>query len=121
MTIFIAAIFIILDLVDVLTSESSTLGVISVSSSVALSCHLAVVWLACFSYLTHEWLDASLSFHPSVPSNALAAVRAVQAFSFLSTPLWIIVAVSGVMSLRRSHPRAHPPLLQGDLPPPYTE
>lgn len=52
MTIFLAIIFSTLDLVgDLLRRTPSTLGIISVSSSIALSCQLAAVWLACFAYL----------------------------------------------------------------------
>lgn len=62
---------------------------LSVSEDTSLSSWKGNMW--CMGYCsTHQWLNITIGVsNSSIPGDILASVRAVQALSFLSAPLWV--------------------------------
>lgn len=101
LALLIALIFIVLDLLVDGTGNLKEQRKPVLAASCGLSVFMAILWLACFIYLTKLWSDVNGNDFRDEYKNA---GQATLAFSFLSIPVWIALAVFSFISLQAVAP-----------------
>ncbi|XP_062508695.1 synaptogyrin-4-like [Corticium candelabrum] len=92
LSLILSVVFCTLDCVAFVREiKNPTRQIISVTSGV-LDFVMAILWIACFGYLTRTWIDMT-KYGYSFSTGTNGRVYATLTFSFLSIPVWIIMAV----------------------------
>ncbi|XP_062508679.1 synaptogyrin-2-like [Corticium candelabrum] len=90
LSLILSVVFCTLDCVAFVREiKNPTRQIISVTSGI-LDLVMAILWIACFGYLTRTWIVMAVyDFGTEIEGRVYATL----AFSFLSIPMWIIMAV----------------------------